>query len=204
MSHDRVTLRLARATDVDFLAQIDLRVDDETGETYHHGWGAEQHAAHRERMAGFVHDDQGLAFIAEVPASIEVDPRVGILLASVRDLVREPPTPSTRSFIETLWPALPPGWAPEDGRFVEVFQLWVHADHRRRGIGSELKAHLHDVARRRGLGLVYTHTRATNPHVVALNEKLGYVAFRRGPLWDDAVRVCLAKRLGPAAPGHPR
>jgi hypothetical protein len=43
--------------------------------------------------------------------------------------------------------------------------------------------------------LVYTHTEETNPHVLELNKKLGYVEVRRGPIWDEVVRVSLVKTL---------
>ncbi|MFK7691213.1 hypothetical protein [Paenibacillus sp. HJGM_3] len=38
-------------------------------------------------------------------------------------------------------------------------------------------------------------TEETNPHVIELNEKLGYRTVRRGPIWDDVIRVSLIKPL---------
>ncbi|MCB9751468.1 MAG: GNAT family N-acetyltransferase [Myxococcales bacterium] len=187
--------RPARAADVEFIAAVDLHVDELTGETYHLGWGEDERAAHRQRMADFVRRDDRLACIVEADDAEGDDPRVGLLLARFRELTREPDDAFTRVFTETLWPALPPGWAPRDGRFAEVFQLWVRQSHRRRGLASRLKRYLELVARARGLELLYTHTRATNVHVVELNEKLGYRVFRVGPLWDELDRVSLAKRL---------
>lgn len=172
-------------------------MDSESGETYHLEWNPEQRAAHRERIAGFVHGDDGIARIAESTASGPRDRRIGMLLASVRDLETEPPTKFTRMFTQQLWPALPPGWEPNRGRFIEMFQLWVDPGRRRRGIASSLKSQLDQAARDGGVSLLYTHTRATNTHVVTLNEKLGYTAFRTGPLWDDVARVSLAKHLPP-------
>lgn len=169
-------------------------MDEECGETYHHGWGPAEHAAHRERIAGFVSDDDRLALIAEDLLARD-EPRVGMLLASLRHLDPQASRPDERMFLDTLWPLLPRGWAPADGRFTEVFQLWVRSDRRRQGIASMLKHALADATRQRGIELIYTHTRATNPHVVTLNERLGYVVFREGPLWDDVVRICLAKRI---------
>ena len=43
--------------------------------------------------------------------------------------------------------------------------------------------------------MIYTHTELTNPHVIALNLKLGYREIRRGPIWDEIERVSLTKIL---------
>jgi hypothetical protein len=43
--------------------------------------------------------------------------------------------------------------------------------------------------------MIYTHTEAHHLHVLALNHKLGYREVRRGPIWDDVVRVSLVKHL---------
>jgi hypothetical protein len=43
--------------------------------------------------------------------------------------------------------------------------------------------------------LIYTHTEERNEHVIALNKKLGYHEIRRGPIWDEIVRVSLIKSL---------
>ncbi len=191
-----VEIRSASGSDVEFLARIDLKVDADTGEVYHLGWGEEQRAAHAHRIAWFTEHRDGVAFIGEA-AGLTEDSRIAMLLARIRDLRSEPrvSTPDMDMFVDTLWPCLPPGWEPRDGRFVEVFQLWVHPSQRRRGIATALKRRLDDVAHDRGLELVYTHTRASHHHVIALNEKLGYRAFRTGPLWDEVPRVSLAKRM---------
>ncbi len=36
---------------------------------------------------------------------------------------------------------------------------------------------------------------ASNQHVIELNHKLGYREIRRGPIWDEIVRVSLVKDL---------
>lgn len=45
------------------------------------------------------------------------------------------------------------------------------------------------------MNLIYTHTEERNQHVVDLNVKLGYKEVRRGPIWDDIVRISLVKHL---------
>lgn len=159
------TIRDADPADIDFLAQIDLRVDSDTGETYHLEWGAAQRRAHRERIAWFVDHPDGIASVGEVPDA-GAEARVAMLLARVRELDGDGDNRDREMFVGTLWPLLPSGWVPSDGRFLEVFQLWVDPRHRRRGIASKLKQRLDGVARSRGLELIYTHTRANHAHVI--------------------------------------
>ncbi len=191
----RAIFRSARPDDVEFLARIDLVVDEETGETYHHGWTEAQRAEHRGRIAVFVDSDDAMADVAVTDVGPGQDRRIAMLLARVRDLTQETEAPDRDTFLDVLWPTLPQNWLPTDGRFVEMFQLWVHPQHRRRGVASGLKRRLEARARQRDLRLIYTHTRASHDHVVALNERLGYRRLRTGPLWDDVPRTSLAKFL---------
>ena len=46
-----------------------------------------------------------------------------------------------------------------------------------------------------GVHALYTHTEERNTHVIEMNLKLGYREVRRGPIWDEIVRVSLIKRL---------
>ena len=87
------------------------------------------------------------------------------------------------------------GVVPVDEPFCEVFQLWVDPSYRRFGVASEMKMAIENDATAKGCRFMYTHTRETNQHVVALNIKLGYNMVRTGTLWDDIVRVSLVKRL---------
>jgi ribosomal protein S18 acetylase RimI-like enzyme len=82
-----------------------------------------------------------------------------------------------------------------DGRFIEIFQLWVHPNYRRLGLATRLKLKLEEVAKHHKVNLIYTHTEETNNHVIELNEKIGYQEIRRGPIWDDIIRVSLIKKL---------
>lgn len=81
---------------------------------------------------------------------------------------------------------------PKDGRFCEIYQLWVDPENRRLGIATALKQKVADLARESGITMIYTHTESSNEHVLDLNEKLGYVELRRGPIWDEIERVSLA------------
>ena len=83
----------------------------------------------------------------------------------------------------------------EDGRFLEIFQLWIHPNYRRLGLGTELKLKVEEEAKSHGVNLIYTHTEESNLHVIDLNLKLGYIQVRRGTIWDSIVRVSLIKHL---------
>ena len=43
--------------------------------------------------------------------------------------------------------------------------------------------------------MMSTHTEERNAHVIELNRKMGYREVRRGPMWDDIIRVSLVKDL---------
>lgn len=81
-----------------------------------------------------------------------------------------------------------------NGRFGEVFELWVAADCRRQGLATALKNEFEREARARNMDTLYTHTEVTNPHVVEMNVKLGYREVRRG-LLGKVERVSLMKDL---------
>lgn len=70
-----------------------------------------------------------------------------------------------------------------DGRFIEIFQLWVHSNYRRLGLATKLKLNLEEEAQE------------ANNHVIELNKKIGYQVVRCGPIWNDVIRVSLIKKL---------
>jgi ribosomal protein S18 acetylase RimI-like enzyme len=182
-----VVFRRAEMTDLDFLAEKDL-----IGEGYS-GAGAEQALSEEERLAqrakirAFVSepDEAGWLAVDEVTGL-----RVGMILARYRDPLLEADTQANRWLFHYLDAAI----FPEDGRFCEVFNLWVDPAFRRRGIATQLKLAAEEEARRRGIGMMYTHTETTNRHVVELNLKLGYEVAWRG-LMDGVERTSLIKWL---------
>jgi ribosomal protein S18 acetylase RimI-like enzyme len=95
----------------------------------------------------------------------------------------------------TIFHELDRGLFQEDGRFIEIFQLWVHPEYRRSGIATKLKKTIEEEAKAAHVDLIYTHTEERNLHVIELNEKLGYQEVRRGPIWDEIVRVSLIKHI---------
>jgi GNAT superfamily N-acetyltransferase len=172
-------IRDATLTELELLVRIDLE-DEGVTPGYRHSWGDAERAAHRAMIGGFVGD--GGAQVAEVDGA-----PVGAILWRRRTLAA----------VEegSVWRELDPAVFPPDGAFAEIFQLWVDPAHRRRGIASALKRAVESVARAHSIGLIYTHTEAHHAHVLALNAKLGYREVRRGPIWDDVIRVSLVKRL---------
>ena len=95
----------------------------------------------------------------------------------------------------TIFQELDRKFFQNDGRFLEIFQLWVHPNYRRKGLATNLKLKLEEAARSHGVNLIYTHTEETNLEVIELNKNLNYQEVRRGPIWDDITRVSLIKHL---------
>jgi GNAT superfamily N-acetyltransferase len=178
-------MRIATVEDLEFVVRVDLS----TYESPPSLTEAERRA-HREKIRPYVTDPDKGAYLEEVDGV-----PVGAILARFRDLSAEDDGPANRLLLERVFAEIDPSWMPADRRFTEVFNLWVAPEHRRRGIATRLKRRLEEESRRRGIGLVYTHTDDDHAHVVALNEKLGYVVVRRGTIWDDVVRVSLVKRV---------
>lgn len=172
-------LRRAGGADLELLVRVDL---DDEGVTpgYRVGWGEAELEGHRRLIRSFIDDGGGL--IAELDGET-----VGALLWRERVLGGVE--------VWSVFRLLDPSIFPADGGFAEIFQLWVHPDHRRCGVGTALKRGLETEVRTRGLRLIYTHTEARNTGVLAFNARLGYREVRRGTIWDDVIRVSLVKDL---------
>jgi ribosomal protein S18 acetylase RimI-like enzyme len=164
-------VRLATLQDLAFLAEMDLQADREDGEPLPSGTSPERLA---ELVTGH------LAWVV---------PGDGLILGHVWRRGE-----GTSRYLPELAALL-----PAEALYAEVFQLWVRPEVRRQGLGRALKRKLEQGARQRGAVLVYTHTRARNEHVLALNRALGYHELRRGPLWDEVERVSLVKKLARSA-----
>jgi len=174
-----VVVRDATLDELDLLVRIDLE-DEGVTPGYRGTWGEEQAEAHRGLIRSFV-IDRG-AHVAEAGGA-----PVGAILWRARSL----------ETVEewSVFRRLDAGIFPPDGRFAEIFQLWVDPAQRRRGIGTTLKRAVETAAGSRAIGMIYTHTEERNQHVLAFNHKLGYREVRRGPIWDDVIRVSLVKHL---------
>jgi ribosomal protein S18 acetylase RimI-like enzyme len=174
-----VDIRGATPNDLEWLVRIDLQ-DEGVTPGYRRNWGEAELETHRQLILSFILD--GGACIAERTRF-----PVGTILWRIRQLELVEPGSIFRSIDASVF--------PPNGTFAEVYQLWVDPKHRRAGIGTALKRSIETAVRSQNVQLIYTHTEETNSHVLALNNKLGYREVRRGPIWDEVVRVSLVKDL---------
>ncbi len=178
-------LREAALTDLDFLVEVD-RKDEGCSSASMESWGSEEVAQHRDKIAAFISDSNKASWVYEDP---ETGRLIGMILWRYRNRRLE-------DFAHgSAIPQLDVSLFPPDGAFCEIFQLWVAPDYRRRGLATSLKQQAESESLHRGVKMLYTHTEEHNTHVIEMNLKLGYREVRRGPIWDEIVRVSLIKSL---------
>ncbi len=182
------TLRAGRPDDLNFLVWIDIK-DEGVSSAYMANWDDAAWARHRRMIEGFIGAEDRIAVVAETAPGR----RVGAAYARLENRHDEPDDPTSIS--GCLHRAI----FPTDGRYCEMFQLWVDPQFRRAGLASRLKLAVEAEALRRGVGFICTATEASNLGALALNEKLGYRVARIGPVWDSIPRVSLVKTLGPSS-----
>lgn len=181
--HTGWILRPATLLDLNFLVWIDTK-DEGVSSSYMANWDDADWARHREQIRAYITDADKLAIVATEAGS---EKRIGAIYASflqADDLLK-------------AWAFLPEARAhfPADGRFCNIFQLWVDPEWRRKGLGTALKQALEPASTERGVGAIFTKTESANPHVVELNRRLGYQKIYIGPMWDAIERVALLKML---------
>jgi ribosomal protein S18 acetylase RimI-like enzyme len=179
-----LSLRRANINDHEFLARIDLKTDGYTTSdimkmTEH------QKEEHSKKIRNFLTDQDKGAFVYEDPDSNTVIGEIMYTLAN-RDVVYP---------WKTIFHEIDRTMFQSDGRFMEIFSLWIHPEYRRSGLATQLKLKLEEEAQNHKVNLIYTHTEVKNNHVIELNKKLGYQEVRRGPIWDEIIRVSLIKQL---------
>ena len=177
-------LRRAAEGDLESLIEIDLRDEGVTPGENEEPLDLEKH---RSKIAGFVRDPDKAGWVFEDFQSHEI---VGMILCIFRDLNSLSQFTPNWEFFTRIRQFL-----PSDGRFGEVFSLWVAPAFRRQGLATRLKQQFEAETRMRDMSMLYTHTELTNTHVIELNRKLGYREIRRGPIWNEIVRVSLVKDL---------
>lgn len=181
-----IEIRRASEQHLDFLTQVDLEDEGITNAILGRG----DFNQHRTRMREFLGDSAA----GWVIGAAERSKPIGTIMCRFRDLRAEAPVEKNLFLLRYL----PRSTFPDDGRFVETYQLWVDPEFRRQGLAYQLKQHLEIESRRRDIKQIYTHTEKTNAHVIRMNLNLGFRVVREGPMWDDIVRVSLVKNLGDA------
>jgi ribosomal protein S18 acetylase RimI-like enzyme len=182
-----LVLRKATLADLDFLVQVDLN-DEGVTHSDDRAMTPAELAEHRVKVRGFIDEPDQAAWIFD---DADAGHSVALIMCRFRDRRRE----ARKDANEFLLRFIGEDWLPPDGRFCEIFQLWVDLAYRRQGLATRLKRQVEEAARQRGIKLIYTHTEERNTHVIELNHKLGYREIRRGPIWDNIVRVSLVKQL---------
>ena len=176
-----IEIQRATSEDLDFMLWVD---EQEEGYAHDEELSPAQQAHQRAKFESFLTTPDRAAWIA---LDGDSGVRAGLVMCIFRDLSESGSGTPGNEFYRGL-PDL-----SKVGRFCEVFELWVHPDFRRQGLATRLKKQLEIESVRRGIGLIYTHTRSVNDHVVELNLKMGYREIRRGPIWDDVERISLIK-----------
>ncbi|WP_310829137.1 GNAT family N-acetyltransferase [Paenibacillus pedocola] len=183
MKHS-IRKRKANIEDLDFLVYVDL-LDEGITQLEEQKLSKTELEAHYDKIKTFIDDKDRGALILE---NIETKQRIGTIMYCISCRDKEYPW-------KTIYHELDREIFQEDGRFLEIFQLWIDSGYRRHGYGTQLKRFVEDEAIRHRVNLVYTHTEESNQHVIDLNLKLGYKEVRRGPIWDEITRVSLIKYI---------
>jgi ribosomal protein S18 acetylase RimI-like enzyme len=178
-------MRNADRTDHEFLVRIDLKNDGYTVSNEVEMTDLEKEE-HRKKIERFITEpDKGTLLMEDTDSNNPI----AMIMYSIANRGTTYPWKTINSELDRAW-------FQSDGRFMEIFQLWVHPGYRRLGLATKLKLKMEEEARRHIVDLIYTNTEETNNHVIELNKKIGYEEVRRGPIWDDdVIRVSLIKKL---------
>ena len=130
-----VCIRRAILTDLDALVSADLESDaeDSVGDLIEaESWTSVERHAHRAKITAYAQDADKYSWVCIDAKTNEV---VGMLLTWFRDRNTEPRNEAS----DFLFRYIDQSIFPRDGRFVEIFQLWVHPIYRRRGLATQMK-----------------------------------------------------------------
>lgn len=185
---NQLTLRQATEDDLEFMARIDLK-DEGIPSKSAKALTEESLKKQCQKLASFTKGHTDIAWVYEHPD--ESQP-IALIMCRFRDMHLEDMTDEANAH---LFKYIDANHFPEDGRFTEIFQLWVHPKYRRLGLATQLKRQVEHTSRQRAITMIYTHTEETNQHVIDLNLKLNYKEIRRGTLGNDIVRISLIKNL---------
>jgi ribosomal protein S18 acetylase RimI-like enzyme len=179
-----LNLKKADMDDLEFLISIDLKNEGYSTAVMTEMTSKEKEV-HKNKISSFITEKDKGVFIYE---DCNQNTRVAMIMYSIINIDSQLPEYSILNKLDR-------SIFPENGRLIEVFQMWVKKKYRNQGLATKLKVKLEDVAKSLGIQLIYTHTEENNDIVIHLNKKLGYKEIRRGPIWDEIVRVSLIKNL---------
>jgi GNAT superfamily N-acetyltransferase len=151
-----ILIRRADLSDLDFLVQADLTNEGYTIAPDEAPMTPEDRADHLQKIATFVTTNTEAGWVV---VDMDKGQHAGMILARFRNRQVEPQTEPNLFLFRFLDDSL----FPPDGRFCEIFQLWVHPKYRRKGLATRLKQAVETETRRRGIRMIYTHTEAANP-----------------------------------------
>ncbi|MFN8670658.1 MAG: GNAT family N-acetyltransferase [Candidatus Sericytochromatia bacterium] len=176
---ENIIIRNAIIKDLEFLVQADLSSDGYTS------LGEQQvsNKEHTEKIKNFITNKNKGALVA-----IKNEISIGCLMYNIVNIDNKLPDYS-------IFYKLDRNLFPKDGNIIEIFQLWIKPDFRKKGIAKSLKIKLEEIALNLKINAIYTHTEEVHEVVLKLNKGLGYKEIRRGPIWDEIIRVSLIKNL---------
>jgi ribosomal protein S18 acetylase RimI-like enzyme len=183
--HRLLYIRSANISDHEFLTRIDLKDEGYTASTEIE-MTAVKKEEHSNKILKYITDHDKGAFI--IFEDTDLNKPIGLIMYSINNI-------DDIQYPWTIFKELDRNLFQSDGRFMEIFQLWVHTNYRRLGLATQLKLKLEEDALIHKVNTIYTHTEETNNHVLELNKKLGYLEVRRGPIYDNITRVSLIKHL---------
>lgn len=117
-----ICLRKADINDLSFLVEIDL-LDEGVTPTEEIEQSKEEVIQHRDKMRLFLTESDKGALIYE---DLESNEKIGLIMYRISNRDKEYPW-------KTIYNEIDRSLFQEDGRFLEVFQLWVNPNYRRKG-----------------------------------------------------------------------
>ncbi len=191
------SIRKATINDLDFIVGIDLESEGISTGNQWANQSADTLREHHEKMMKFVRRSFNIGNsefetcpkYAYICIEKKTEKRIGLIMFLFRDMN----SPAFQHF--GVYDKFDRNLFPPDGKFCEIFQLWVAPEYRRQGLATKLKVKAEKISLKNNISMIYTHTEVINEHVIEMNKKLGYSVLRTGKLNDDIIRVSLVKHL---------
>ena len=169
------TTRKAIDQDLEFL----LTIDRMSCEREQYPW------AHVERepiIRIFVEDMKGFGFVAENEKK-----SIGAVMLRISN--------SSGPFYNKNLPEILQPILGSSTQFVDIFDIWIDPEYRRKHVATALKRALEEECVERGIEWIFTFQHPENIPAIRMNEKLGYKHIGNSPMYDDVVRVCFLKHI---------